>query len=89
MERLKERLRCGCGQGTGSKSDEICAKTQVAQAQINTALCVLKAELLREESRGSHFRMDYPDKNVNMNCPIRIRAVNGEVEAWFDKTVRR
>ena len=89
MERLKERLRCGCGQGTGSKSDEICGKTQVAQAQINTALCVLKAELLREESRGSHFRMDYPDKNVNMNFPIRIRAVNGEVEAWFDKTVRR
>jgi L-aspartate oxidase len=39
---------------------------------------MVRAALLRTESRGSHFRSDYPQRDPAWACQIRIRRENGE-----------
>tara|TARA_B100000886_G_scaffold32424_1_gene20233 strand:- start:179 stop:694 length:516 start_codon:yes stop_codon:yes gene_type:complete len=36
-----------------------------------TTITLLKACLFREESRGGHFRVDFPDKDNNWECHTR------------------
>ena len=36
-----------------------------------TTLLLLKACLFREESRGGHYRDDFPTKNINWKCHTR------------------
>ena len=36
-----------------------------------TTITLLKACLFREESRGGHYRDDFPDKNKNWECHTR------------------
>jgi len=44
---------------------------------------VSKAALLREETRGHHFRSDFPDRNdVTWLKHIIIRKVRGEMKLW-------
>ena len=52
--------------------------------QLKTARVILSAELLREESRGSHYRADHPEENPAL--ARRIRAEEGEqgVEVRFE-----
>lgn len=51
--------------------------------QLQLARCVLTAQRLRKESRGSHFRSDYPSQNPNMEAPILVTAQNGAIHAIF------
>ena len=59
--------------------------SQRVQHQITLARCVLKAQQLRRESRGSHFRSDHPARNDAMASSIRITAEHGSVHATFEK----
>ena len=36
-----------------------------------TTITLLKACLFREESRGGHYRDDFPDKDINWECHTR------------------
>lgn len=47
-----------------------------------TAQAVLQAMLLREESRGSHYREDYPNENPSLARPIFSR-LNDDLHVWF------
>lgn len=47
--------------------------------QLTTATCILNAALLRHESRGSHYRSDYP----NVDCKLEHR-----IELWDDGAFR-
>ena len=48
------------------------AATHRFEAQLTTARAILMAARLRRESRGSHFRGDYPDQNPGCSQPILI-----------------
>ena len=48
-----------------------------------TAECILRAALLRTESRGSHYRADFPQQDDGQADPIVIELKNGTVCAAF------
>ena len=54
----------------------------ILEGQLMTALCILKAALLRRESRGSHYRSDFPSENPEMAYPIEISLAH-EITAAF------
>lgn len=45
---------------------------------ITLGLFISKAALHREESRGSHYRLDYPDEDKNRIKNIIISRKNGK-----------
>lgn len=53
------------------------------ECQLTTALCILKSALLRTESRGSHFREDYPGTNSRLAFPICVRLEGERIVAYF------
>lgn len=60
------------------------ALNQRVQHQLTLARCVLSAQRLRRESRGSHFRSDFPMQNTSMDSPILVTAQNGSIHATFE-----
>lgn len=51
------------------------------QSALLTAMAITKAALMRRESRGSHYREDYPELEPK-SCVIKSRYVEGKIEAW-------
>lgn len=62
--------------------DKIAAAMRWA-GRLHTAEAVLQASLLRRESRGSHYREDYPEERKALECPIILRGGLGCVWAEF------
>ncbi|MEG2842713.1 MAG: hypothetical protein RR900_04460, partial [Ruthenibacterium sp.] len=54
------------------------ADARLLEAQLTLAICILKAENLRRESRGSHYRADYPTQNTAYNQRILVQK-QGEI----------
>lgn len=54
-------------------------------SQLTTAKAVLTAQLMRRESRGSHFRADHPGEDPAMAAPIRITKTKDGLRAVFHK----
>ncbi len=55
------------------------------KGRLHTAEAVLQASLLRKESRGSHYREDYPEENRAMESPILLQGGMGCVRGQFSK----
>lgn len=55
------------------------------KGRLHTAEAVLQASLLRKESRGSHYREDYPKENESMEHPILLHGGMGHVCAAFSE----
>lgn len=53
--------------------------------QLTTARAVLRAALLRRESRGSHYREDFPHPDPSQASPIRVCLRDGIPAAQFEK----
>ena len=60
------------------------AKARLLEAQLALAVCILKAELLRRESRGSHDRADFETENTAMQQKIYIQK-QGETVCFADE----
>lgn len=59
---------------SGVESDTLARQTALS------ALLLMESALFRKESRGSHFRKDYPDMSEKWQCSIELsRSPNGEI----------
>ena len=76
-------LRRDAKRQTGGTPGEI-ARSRRGMAQLGTAQCVLMAQLLRKESRGSHYRADFPKENPNLGRRIGIRMDHDFVKAAYE-----
>ena len=54
-------------------------------SQLTTARAVLTAQLMRRESRGSHYRADHPAQDPALAAPIRITKTKDGLRAVFAK----
>lgn len=61
------------------------AATMRFRGRLHTAEAILQASLMRKESRGSHYREDYPEKNESMERPILVRGEIGHVCGAFSE----
>lgn len=52
------------------------AEERTITAQLTTARCVLTAALMRRESRGSHFRTDFPQQDPAQDQQIILRKTD-------------
>lgn len=55
------------------------------EAQLHTAQAILRAALLRRESRGSHYREDYPDMDGGAPRRILVKNTEGGVAARYEE----
>lgn len=61
-------------------------KTRELMAAITLSKTMLQAILLRKESRGSHYRADYPMKNIEISKPIISMLKEGTItQAFLEK----
>lgn len=81
LEQVKA-LRRGLTCRTAEKVSQIVQTCRLRQ-QLLTAECILTADLLRRESRGSHYRSDYPSEDQNMKKPICVEYRENEIQARF------
>lgn len=44
---------------------------------------IARSSLIRTESRGAHYRSDFPEKDVNWLKNICMKAENGELKVWY------
>ena len=58
-------------------------ETHRMRSRCLTAECILRAALLRTESRGSHYRADFPQQDAGLSRPIVIKLENGAACAAF------
>ena len=61
------------------------AQTRRLTGRLHTAEAILKAALLRRESRGAHYRADYPEADPAQAFPIIISQDSGAIRARFTK----
>lgn len=84
VEELREQITSSLEK---SEDIEAVVKTQRFIARCATAESILSAALLRKESRGSHFRIDYPEQDKNQEKQIIIRMNADGICATFSKDV--
>jgi len=53
-----------------------------------SSLLIAKSCLIRKESRGNHFRIDYPNIEKNWQCSIEIKKLNEEDDIGWKKILR-
>lgn len=80
VERLRNQITANL---RASEETESVAKTQRFLARCATAESILRAALLRTESRGSHFRTDYPERNDALEKQIVIDMGADGIHAAF------
>ncbi|MDD7390129.1 MAG: FAD-binding protein [Lachnospiraceae bacterium] len=68
-----------------SETVKAAAQMRLLQGQLGTAESILKAALLRKESRGAHCRTDYPAENPAMDSPVLIAQEKDEIQAAFSR----
>lgn len=77
---------CAIRQGLHLHPSEDCdriAATRRILGQLHTAEALLKAALCRKESRGSHFRIDYPQEDPSQQRQILVSGRPGMIQVEF------
>lgn len=67
------------GRGNSLPSWERYQKTRELEAAFVLSEALLQAARLRRESRGSHYRLDYPKKDKELEMPMIVSWKDGEV----------
>lgn len=79
-----EELRAGLALCPSEDVSAI-ARTRRLMGQLQTARAILCAAKLRRESRGPHYRSDYPEPDRTQAVPIFIENRSGAIHAYFAK----
>ena len=85
MERLAQ-LADGCAFIEGEDATQIAASRRL-WAQLHLAQAILSAQCMRTESRGSHYRADYPERNPAMERRILVRLEGSTARAAFEQNL--
>jgi succinate dehydrogenase/fumarate reductase flavoprotein subunit len=89
-EMVKKILEDSLRLSPNSKSQDL---QQILELQngLRTALLIIRAALFREESRGAHFRIDFPEQDDNNwlgHVQVRLLA-EGEEQWSFEPTIKK
>lgn len=68
---------------TPAEDAAVIRDSRLLWGQLQLAVCIVKAQLMRKESRGSHYREDFPEEKEEMNRPIVIKKRWGRNVLWF------
>ena len=60
-------------------------RTRQLEGALKLSEALLEAIGLRKESRGSHYRQDYPEKNEELGYPIRAGWQEGKLWLSMEK----
>ena len=82
LERL-DALEAGLNRRPSADPRAIAGEREIT-ARLTTARCVLQAALLRRESRGSHYREDFPHQDPALERQIILRKENGITARFSD-----
>lgn len=85
IERL-DQLTEGCEFTGGSDAAQIAASRRL-WSQLHLARAILSVQRMRTESRGSHYRADYPDRDPALKKRILVRMQNGTAQAAFEQNL--
>lgn len=91
-EALRQGMEClaqladGCAFIEGEDATQIAASRRL-WAQLHLAQAILSAQCMRTESRGSHYRADYPERNPAMERRILVRLEGSTVRAAFEQNL--
>lgn len=85
IERL-DQLTEGCEFTGGSDAAQIAASPRL-WSQLHLARAILSVQRMRTESRGSHYRADYPDRDPALEKRILVRMQNGTAQAAFEQNL--
>lgn len=85
IERL-DQLTEGCEFTGGSDAAQIAASRRL-WSQLHLARAILSVQRMRTESRGSHYRADYPDRDPALEKRILVRMQNGTAQAAFEQNL--
>lgn len=62
-----------------------CSAYLETRSMLITSLAISKAALVREESRGAHFREDFPESRQDLTRPIFVTLADGRPNAEFSE----
>lgn len=85
LEQALDTVRCLSGEIVLRPTEDVAQITETCRlrGQLETAEAILRAELLRQESRGSHYRADHPQENPALARQILIWKSESGVQAAF------
>ena len=52
---------------------------------LNNAELITTGAICREESRGAHYRSDFPETDIKFKGNFYLQKVNGKVKVEFEK----
>lgn len=85
VARLQD-LMDGCKFQPGKDPAQVAASRRL-WAQLHLAQTILRAQLMRTESRGSHYRADYPSQDPALCRCIIVRMQNGQAQTAFEQKI--
>lgn len=56
-----------------------------ARSALTTARLTLQASIYREETRGGHYREDFPEKNPSLDQLLKMRQAGNNLELWYGR----
>lgn len=77
LEEIREAMKQNCCEGVFNPAElsDSCG----LEAAVVLSQCLLRAILAREESRGSHYRTDFPSRDQALAAPLCIMEKNGTI----------
>ena len=82
LDDLQERSKRCSLSDTGSWTNQNVIFTKAVQDMMPVAKCIVKGALMRDESRGAHFKPDFSQPSVHGETPEARRK---EAEEWCDR----
>jgi succinate dehydrogenase / fumarate reductase flavoprotein subunit/fumarate reductase flavoprotein subunit len=81
LQEIQQRVKSADGSGIPVYNAKWNEAINLANLSV-VAEMLVRSALMREESRGAHYRQDFPDKDVNWLRNICCKPENGSLRFW-------